>query len=249
MKRKILFQGIILSLVVVSLFSSCKKRDDDDGPAPFITEIKADITKDKVLPIDTVYFSATVNMNAEIEWDFDDGTSAAGANVMHVFSQVGYYSVAARATANNKTTSASVDVNTTIYVRFRLNSVTVLAMPSTNSGGSTWDNDGVSNGNPDLFVFPDIENYTNYNSQLLANVTPGPIMSTTLPFAVAPVFSDMGSDFKISLNDDDVTDVENIATINFGAIKILLISNPTAPPTTKTVSNNGVTARLNLSWI
>lgn len=249
MKRKILFQTLTIAAVSMSLFSSCKKKDDHEGPAPFITDVKADLTKDKVLPIDTVYFSATVNMDAEIEWDFDDGGTATGTNVMHVYAQQGYYSVAARATANNKTTSASVEVNTTIFLKFRVNSVTVLAMPVTNSGGSTWDNDGVSNGNPDLFVFPDIENFTNYNSQLIPNVTPGPIMNTTLSFAVAPVFSDMGSDFKISLNDDDNADVENITTLNFGAIKLLLNSNPTAPPTTKTVSNNGVTARINLSWI
>lgn len=248
MQKRVLYPYLVIGLIIT--FSSCKKKNDDEGPAPFITDIKADLTKDKVLPIDSVYFSATVSTEAEIEWEFDDGSAnTIGNNVMHVYAQQGYYSVVARATANNKTTSTSVDVNTTVYLRFRLNSVTILGMPATNSGGSAWDNDGISNGNPDLFVFPDVENFTNYNSQLIANTPPGPIMSLMIPFAVPPIFSDMSSEFKVSFNDDDDTDVENIATLNYGAIKVLLNSNINSPPTSKTISSNGVTARIDLGWI
>lgn len=249
MQTRILTHILIISAFIITI-SSCKKKDDDNGKAPFITEIKADITKDKALPIDTVYFSVTTNIESEIEWDFDDGSANAnGNNVIHVYTQQGYYRVVARATANNKTSSSTVDVNTTVYVRFKLNSLTVLAMPALNSGGSAWDNDGIRNGNPDLFAFPDVENFSNYNSQLLANITPGPVMNAILPFAVAPVFSDMGSDFMVSLNDDDGTEDENIATLNFGPTKLLLNANPNSPLTTKTVSVNGVTARIEVLWI
>ena len=155
-------------LIMVLLISSCKKKEDEQ-PAPVITEVTADKTQDKVLPLDTVYFKVTTNIPATIDWDFGDGTShASGESVMHVFTQIKYYRVSVSAAANNKTAIGTVDVNTTVWKKCNLLKVVVKSIPSTNTLGGNWDTDATG---PDLFAYPAITGYTNTLTPIAPNIT------------------------------------------------------------------------------
>lgn len=236
---------------VASIFiSSCKKKEDEELPAPFINKIIADKSKDKVLPLDTVYFSVVTNIPSTIEWDFDDGTSnATGENVMHVFSQIKYYRVSVRATANNRTAIGTTDINTTAFSKFRLLYITVKAIPVTNPLGGVWDTDGLML--PDIFAFPDIAGFTNFTTPTIDDVPTGSNLNYQLSFGGPQFFDDMGSDFKISLeDDDDLGESESIALFTLsGGLKELLNTNPANPPTTKILTQGGATIEMKVLWI
>ena len=236
-----------ITLVVSVLISSCKKKEEELTP-PIITAIVADTTHDKTLPRDTIYFSVVTNIPATIEWNFGDGSSnASGESVVHVFSQIKYHRVSVTATANDRTAIATTDVNTTVWKKCFLLKVTVKSIPATNPLGGTWDSDATG---PDLFAYPDVAGFTSIETPIAPDLTAFTNLNVQLVFNSPPMFTDLGSDFKIALEDDDGGDSESMAAFTLsGGLKELLNINPLNPPTTKTLVSGGSTIEMQVSWL
>lgn len=236
---------------MVFAFSSCKKKDDNQLPAPNIDSVK--VYLDKVIPHDTVYFKAYTNLSSSFEWDFADGTAhGSGDSVMHVFAQVGFFDVICFATANDRTSSKYVTVNNTAYTKAKVYSVTVTAMPLTNPNGGNWDTDLTGPDLQSIIRLPGVPDSLNPDiySAYSSNVTPSSGMSVELVYG-SLIITKLNSSIPVTIIDADDTEDEivQLFTLSNG-FRDFLNQYPTSSSTHDfPLTQGGTSIKLKLQWL
>jgi len=197
-----------------------------------------------------VSFSNTSTNATSYSWDFGDNNNntSTAKNPQHSYLVGGVYTVKLTATSAGGTNSTTKTVNiSAAYTKCIITSVTISAFPATTSTGAGWDPSDA----PDLFFnFTDSMNVIKYNNS--ANIKSN-VLQSLLPqtWTLTPTYGLSGTSIYtsryIDLWDYDTLDPNDY--IGYAGFRLSdYISLPNPYPSSITISQNGITATLQLSW-
>jgi PKD repeat protein len=242
--KKLLFAALTIMVV-----GSCSKKDDTTTPATPAPTANFDYTGNGAAP-STVSFSNTSTNATSYSWDFGDNNNNTSTlqNPTHSYLVGGTYTVKLIATGAGGTNSTTKTVNVSAaYTKCIITSVTISAFPATTSTGGGWDGTSA----PDLFFnITDSVNTIKYNNS--ANVKTD-VLQSQLPvtWTLSPTYNVSGGSIYtsryIDLWEYDTPDPNDyIDYVGFRLSDYISLPNPY--PSSITITRNGITATLQLTW-
>lgn len=245
--------SIVAIIATVFTFQSCSKSSDSTTtpitpvtPAPTAS---FNYTGNGAAP-STVSFSNTSTNATSYSWDFGDNNNntSTAQNPQHSYLVGGVYTVKLTVTGAGGTNFTTKTINvTSAYTRCIITSVTITAFPATTSTGAGWDNTSA----PDLF-FNVIDSVSTIKYNNSANVKTD-VLQPQLPvtWSLTPTYGLSGTSIYaaryIDLWDyDAVVSNDYIGNVGFRLSNYISLPNPY--PSSITISQNGITATLQLTW-
>lgn len=197
-----------------------------------------------------VSFTNTSSNATSYSWDFGDNNNNTSTlqNPTHSYLVEGTYTVTLTATNAGGTNTSTKTINVAAaYTKCIVTSVTINAFPATKSTGAGWDASSAA----DLFFnITDSVNNIKYDNS--ANVKTD-VLTSALPVTwnLSPIFSHQGINIYVNRfidlwDNDGLLGNEKIGYVGFRFSDYISLPNPY--PTSITVTQNGITATLQLSW-
>jgi hypothetical protein len=236
MRKTSLGALIAFSALMTLMISNCGKSADNNAPVLISIDYKNNIGQ---VPV-TAEFTATVEDNVNVTWDFGDGQSGTGKVVSHQFIKKGVYKVIATAERNGIKNTAGKVVTIAPYGTLRLNWIDYSVI-DTLPQGVHWDAE--PSGFPPDVYFKVFDGYSQevapsyyyiYNSY-----------NNRYSFSPQPEFKTFDRDFVVEMFDKDTNGVDEKMDIFAFRPLDYLDSFPT------TIVNSGSSAevRLKVSWV
>ena len=194
----------------------------------------------------TVSFNNTSSNSNSYQWNFGDGGNSSATNPSHQYYQGGSYTVTLTATNASGTDQFQQTVNIQGgYTKVRITRVTVLSFPPNDDNGSSWDNNPLT-GNYLADVYYKL---TLADNTVLLNGGSSNRMEDADPngdfyWNINYLYSDLGSNLYVDLFDFDSSTADDY----IGWTGPWSFSTYTTYPSTKTITANGISVRLNLQW-
>lgn len=232
----------------------------EGGSATFSTQVLIQQSQQSLLPSPNFSFSGaglmapsrvtfgnTSTNSTSYSWDFGDGASSTLENPSHTYTYGGTFSVTL--TATNAAGSKSISKNINILpapTKVIISKVTITNMPFVDDfSGSGWDpSDG-----PDTYIkITDNQNnvLVDGSSSVLTDIVPSKLpLSWNITSGLT--VTDFTSLIFVDLWDYDTFDPDDyIGYVGFDFSNYTTGSNPY--PSSITVTQNGITAKLDISW-
>ena len=196
-------------------------------------------------PTNVKFTNTSINATT-YAWDFGDGTTSTVASPNHTYTQGGSFSVILKATnaAGNNQITKIVNI-TAPPTKVSITKLVVTDMPFVDGSGASWD----FGSGPDVFF--KITNQANTvlidgTSARITDVTASALPLTwtfTTPFEI----TDFASSRYVDLYDYDTLDPDDY--IGYVRFTMNNYTSGTSPyPSTITVTQNGITIKLDLVW-
>ncbi len=241
------------------IFTITLTAKGEGGTATFSSQVLIQQSQQNLLPSPNFTFSGSGKMAPSIvsfgntstnstsySWEFGDGATSTLVNPSHTYTYGGTFSVTLTATNSSGSKSISKNINVLpAPTKVVISKVTITNMPFLNSSGAGWD---PSNG-PDVYLkITDKQNneLIDGSGSVLDDIIP-----TLLPISwnitSGLTITDFTSSIFIDLWDYDTFDSDDYigyAGFNFSNYT----EGANAYPASITITQNGITAKLDISW-
>ncbi len=194
----------------------------------------------------TVSFTNTSTNATSYSWEFGDGSTSTNENASHLYTYGGTFSVTL--TATNSTGSKSITKSINVLpppTKVIISKVTIQNMPFIDADGSSWDpNDG-----PDVYIkITDSQNtdLVDGSGSVLENIVPSKLpLYWTITNGLT--ITDFNASIFVDLWDYDTFDPDDY--IGYAGLKFSnYTTGSSAYPNSVTISQNGITTKLDITW-